>query len=248
MDRVEFKTSPLYRLEATYMDDLARSSDKIDDTLAESLRDRLSEAEAKRDNNLKSLIVIDAILSIALSGKGFTIPVVNLSTAELPAIMEILVGLASLSICICSLSFTTWLTYSTLLTAVLNKGAKAQNMNGGLLRDAFNYNEVGLRLFQHHLALGGDELLEPQRTFRWVVRVYEIATSILFALIPIMHILLVAYGLVAIYESSGVSVLHSLLFVAVFIGHLLAILFWFVPMREFKFFLLLRKKSPDDAI
>lgn len=52
-----------------------------------------------------------------------------------------------------------------------------------------------------------------------------------------MHALLVGYGIAAIIERSGFTLLHSLLFVAVFAGHLLSVIFWFVPNKEFSFLL-----------
>lgn len=247
MDRIPFRTTPLFRLQATYMEDLDTACDpELEAKLVDRLRDRLAEAEAKRDANFKGLFLLDACLAIALSGKGFTIPVVNLSTLEFPALMEILVGLSSVAICITSLSFTTWLTYSSLLTATLGRN-KSKDTHGRLVADADHFNEVGLRLFERYLGLGVEELLEPGKPFLWTIKIYEAATSTLFALIPVMHGLLVAYGLLAIYDKAGFGLLHTLLFVTVFIGHLLATLFWFAPTKEFAFSLLSEKPKATCA-
>lgn len=231
-----FRTSPLFRLTETYEDDLNRiRSPQLESQLAEQLRERLSEATVKRDQVVKSLFIIDALLAVALSGQNFVIPAIGLSTSAFPALLEILVGLASFAVCIAAMSFTTWLCYSQLLWAVIRRTAKSADLHGGILVDSDHFNEMGIRLFQRQIAIGGQELFKPLGGFKALILVYEILTKVLFGLVPIMHLLLVGYGIVAIVERSGFTLLHSLLYISVAAGHLLAVIFWFAPNKEFAF-------------
>lgn len=234
----EFKTSPLFRLTETYEDDLNRIQEpRLETQLAAQLRDRLAEATQKRDAVFKSLIIIDSLLAVALSGLHFNIPVVGVSTIGFPALLEILVGLASFAVCIAAMSFTTCLCYSQLLWAIIRRTAKAADLHGGILVDSDHFNELGIRLLQRQIAIGGEELFKPLKGFNALITTYEILTKLLFGLVPVMHFLLVGYGIAAIIERSGFTLLHTLLFIAVVAGHLLAVIFWFAPNKEFKFML-----------
>lgn len=241
---MRFRTSPLFRLTETYEDDLNRiSSPELESQLAVQLRDRLAEATVKRDQIVKSLFIIDALLAVALSGQNFVIPAIGLSTSAFPALLEILVGLASFAVCFAAMGFTTWLCYSQLLWAVIRRTAKSADLHGGILVDSDHFNELGVRLFQHQIAIGGEELFKPLGGFKALILVYEILTKVLFGLLPVMHLLLVGYGIAAIVERSGFTPLHSLLYISVMAGHLLAIIFWFAPNKEFAF--LLRPEGSD---
>lgn len=148
------------------------------------LRDRLAEATHKRDAVFKSLIVIDSLLAVALSGQHFTIPVASVSTSVFPALLEILVGLASFAVCIAAMSFTTCLCYSQLLWAVIRRTAKAADLHGGILVDSDHFNELGTRLLQRQIATGGEEMFKPLKGFNALIITYEILTKLLFDLMP----------------------------------------------------------------
>lgn len=233
----EFKATPLYRLTATYEEDLKRiNNPELEVVLADQLRERLEEATVKRDASFKSLLLIDVILAIAVSGRNFDIPGFGISTKDLPAVMEILVGIASFGICLTAVSFTTWLCYSQILWMVTRRSGQKSDMQCGILTDSNHFNEMAVRLFQRQIAFD-KELFIPLAQFKALAFIFTWATNILFSLIPIIHVMLVGYGLVLIYQRSGFSPLHTLLYIAVAIGHLLALIVWFAPSREFKFLL-----------
>lgn len=236
MERWTFKTSPLYRLTASYEEDLIEADDpELEESLAKKLSDRLKEAEAKRDAGFKSLISIDSILAIVLSGRDFSIPAVGVSTKDIPALLEVLVSIASVSVCLVALSFTTWLCYSQLLFTVLVRSGTKKNVKSSLVTFADQFSELGIYLFSTELGRFQNQLFEPTRGFRVFAAAYELSSRVLFFLIPIIHSLLIIYALMAIVEKAGFTPLHSLLYIAVICGHLLAVLFWIAPTVKFNF-------------
>ncbi|MGI2035162.1 hypothetical protein ACRQ1B_22525 [Rhizobium panacihumi] len=232
----DFRATPLFRLTSTYEDDLDKLSDPaLEGRIVERLGERLAEAQTRRDNNLKSLFIIDMFLAIAVSGKNFKIPGTDISTLDLPAALEILVAISTFGLLITAAGFTTWLCYSQLLWAVMQRTARAADIDGGILADTDHFNEMSVRLFQSEIAIAGKERFTPKRGFRALLWIYEFCYKIVFGIIPIMHILLVGYGLRLIFERSGYDPLHLLLYLTVFLGHVLALIIWFAPNMEFGF-------------
>lgn len=232
----EFKTTPLYRLTATYEEDLEKlENPQLELEIAEQLRERLTEAEIRRDNCLKSLFVVNVLLAIIISGKNFNIPGTEINTQDLPAALEILISASTFGALVTASGFTTCLCYSQLLWTVVQRKARSADIAGGILTDASHFNEMSVRIFQSKVALAGIELFTPKRSFRMLLWIYAFCTKTVFGFIPIIHILLISYGVKLIFDRSGYDPLHILIYLTVFFGHILALIIWFAPTVEFGF-------------
>lgn len=235
-DQIDFSATPMFRMTATYEEDLDRiNSPQFEEKLLEQIGQRFGEATVRRDNIVRALFILDFVLAVLVSGKNLKIPGTEISTQDLPAVMEIVTGLSSFAICTASMSFATWLCYSQLLWALTQRTARKIDIEGAILRDFDHFNELSVRLFQRRIAIAGEELFSPKFLFNAVLLVHDICTKILFGIIPLMHILLVGYAVTLVIERSGFTVLHSLLYAAVVVGHVLALIFWFAPNATFGF-------------
>ncbi|AOF89832.1 hypothetical protein [Sinorhizobium sp. RAC02] len=231
-----FKTSPLFRLTATYDEDLEKLADPdVDKKLAVQLVQRLAEAKDNRDSNVRALFIADVLLAVAVSGKNFTIPGTDISTRELPAVLEVLIVVCTFALVIAAVGFTTWLCYSQLLWTVMQRRARAADIAGGIMTDAEHFNEMSVRLFQDKIALAGIELFTPMTGYKAVIWAFAVCSKVLFGALPIMHALLIVYGLAIVCERSGFDVFRALLILIVFVGHVMALILWFAPNARFNF-------------
>lgn len=233
---IVFKTTPLYRLTATYDEDLDKLADpNLDEKLADQLVQRLAEAQSRRDNNLRALVIVDALLAVVISGKNLIIPGLGISTQDLPAAIEVLVAVSTFALLATAVGFTTWLCYSQLLWTVKQRAARKADIAGGIFTDSEHFNEMSVRLLQRSIANAGTELFSPMRGFTVLIFVFEFCYKIVFGLVPFLHLSLIGYGFMLIFERSGVDPLRGLLFTIVLLGHVLATIIWFSPSIEFRF-------------
>ncbi|RVG87512.1 hypothetical protein [Sinorhizobium meliloti] len=237
-DRVPFKTTPLYRMTASFQEELEAVNDAdLEKDLLAKFVERFKEAEIKRDNNFRALLIIDSLLAFALSGRDITIPVAGVRTSEVPALLEILVVLSTVGLWVSAATFVTWLCYSQLIWTLHNRIGDPAKIDPKWRSFATAYNEISATIFNRQTTIRHSELFEPQRGFKVFAWLVEKATYLLFLLAPMTHLLLLGYALHGIYQTHGLAPLYSVLYCAVVIGHTLTLALWFGHGIEFKFLL-----------
>ncbi len=231
-----FKLTPLTRLtmafeaELNLMEDPEREKDLAGKYLA-----RLSDAAQRRDSTLKGLVILDGLLAVAASGRNITIPGVNLSMADIPAVLEVLTGMASGTAYICAFSFITWLCYSQIHFTFCNRVARQSQIDPDLLAFAETTSEPTLKMFRRQLNIWGDDWHTSTGVFNGLVACFGVANNLFFLMAPLLHGALMYYALRQIVERSGFDAIHLVFYAWVILAHVVALFMWLAPSISFAF-------------
>lgn len=230
------KLTPLTRLTLAIERELSIMADPHREAaLAEQYLARVQEATARRDSALKGLLVLDALLAIAASGRNVDIPGIGISMADIPALMEVLLGLVSFAVYIGSHSFMNWLCYSQIHHVFSNRIAKQHGVDPDLIDMAENLSEPTLKMLRTKMNIWGADWHVPGRQFATATRLYEYSNAMFFLMLPVLHLMLLAHAITRSLSTSETGITSVFFLSWVFLAHLLAVFVWVVPMAAFTF-------------
>lgn len=229
------RLTPLTRLTSAFALELSLLSEEQVGRLRADYREREKEATQKRDSLFRSLVVMDALVAIVLSGKEIVLPFVGIATKDLPALLEISVALASANLYFAAFAFNVWLAYNQIYHVFCRREAADRHIDPDLIFAGEIYNELNIKLLQRKMNLWGFDWSIPGRVFNSLSVSFNVANLVFFCLIPIMHSWLIFYAMDRIWQQSELSALHGLFFLWVAMGHILALVIWFVPSVQFTF-------------
>lgn len=230
------KLTPLTRLTSAFEADLENANDeKLESQLATQYLKRLAESQAKRDRTFKSLFTIDVILSIVIRGKDFVIPGTSISTGDLPALMEILLGLSSVAAYMASYTFCAWLCYSQIHYVFIRRKALKKKIDPDLIAFSEILSEPNLKMFSSKLNIWGEDWAVPQRPFSVIAQAYASANILFFLVIPAAQYALTYIALKQIIISSGFNIVHISFYSWVVLSNILTLFMLFVPHKLFSF-------------
>lgn len=230
------RLTPVTRLSWAFGRELTLLNNPAEEAaLAEKYLIRLSEAAARRDASLRSLVAIDVVLAMVLSGKHLTVPILNLQTSDIPALLEVVVALASAAAYFFCFSFATWLCYSQMAFVFVKRRAEKSKIDPDLLSFGDAPSEPTLKIFRGKLNLWGLDWYEAGRSFRLLSALYGLVNSLFFLAAPLLHASMIWTGGRAIYSQAGFTFLHSIFYVWILVANLAALLTWLVPSVSFRF-------------
>lgn len=230
------KFTPLTRLVLALDAELDLANDpEFEAELADKYAARLAEATQERDATLKGVVTLDALLALASSGHNIVIPGIGVNMGDIPALLEILVGLASASACITAISFASWLCYSQLFFVFNNRKARKYNIDPDFINFAETPTKLTVKIFRSKLNFWGSDWHESGRVFEGYTSLYSIAANSFLLGAPLLHFGLIVVGASKIAERSGFDVMHVVFFLWVLIAHLIAVLTWVLPSLGFTF-------------
>jgi len=230
------KMTPLTRLMEAFNSELNLAKDeKLESELASKYLLRLNEAHQRRDATLKGLVIIDALLAVAVSGRNIAIPGTSINMLDIPALIEVLVGLASASVYIFTFSFATWLCYSQLYFVFNNRLAKKYELDPDLINFAETASEPTLKMFRTKLNIWGIDWNQPNGMFKVLMYAHAIANNFFFLVAPLLHVGLIIVAVRQIIQHSGFDFIHTVFFFWVLLAHVLAIFTWIIPSVPFSF-------------
>lgn len=233
---LNLELTPLTRLTEAFDAELNLMADREREAALEAkYLARLQEAIVRRDNTLKGILGIDALLAIATAGKTVSIPGLGISMADIPALVEVLIGLASIALYICSQSFMNSLCYAQLHHVFSNRTAKRYGIDPDFLELADITSEPTLKMLSAKLNIWGPDWHIPTRRFVGAARLYEIGNSLFFLMLPILHCMLVSQAVIRVIATSDIGAVHLVFFGWVIVAHLMALFVWIVPMLGFRF-------------
>lgn len=155
--------------------------------------------------------------------------------ADIPALMEVLIGMVSIAAYICSQSFTNWLCYSQIHFGFSNRIARRYGIDPDLLELAEIASEPTLKMMSAKLNIWGVDWHTPTKRFQIVAKVYQMGNSVFFIMLPILHCLLMTQAIIRVITFSSIGVIHIVFFAWVIVAHMMAIFVWMVPMVGFTF-------------
>jgi hypothetical protein len=232
------KLNPLTRLTMAFDSELTLMDDPLKEAaLADKYLARVQETSARRDNTLKGLVVLNAFLAIASSGKSVNIPGVGISMSDIPALMEVLIGLVSVAFYLSAHSFMTWLCYSQIHHVFAQRIARKKGIDPDLFSFADTSSEPALKMLRPDLNIWGADWYTAGKGFKVTAKFYEICNTLFFLMLPVLHCMLLAHAVMRVISASEVGTTHIVFFGWVALAHLLAVFVWVVPNVVFTFIL-----------
>ncbi|MCS4240926.1 hypothetical protein M2418_000428 [Rhizobium sp. BIGb0125] len=218
--------------ELTLMADPVKEAELADKYLA-----RAQEASARRDSTLKALVVLNTFLAIASSGKSVNIPGVGISMSDIPALMEVLIGLVSAAFYLSAHSFTTWLCYSQIHYVFIERVARKKELDPDLYSFAETSSEPTLKMLGPELNIWGPDWYAAGKGFKVTAKLYDICNNLFFLMLPVLHCMLLVHAIMRVISTAEVGVTHIVFFAWVVLTHLLAVFVWVIPHVVFTFIL-----------
>ncbi len=233
----ELKLTPLTRLAFAIENELSLLQDPAKESvLAEKYLARTLEAASRRDSVIKGLLFLDALLAMAVSGKNVQIPGVGISMADIPALVEVLLGLVSFAAYIGSHAFMNWLCYSQIHSVFSNRIARERQLDPDLFELSDTLSEPTLKMLRPKANIWGRDWRDPGKTFSVLTRAYGLGNGLLFLMLPVLHLMLVSQAVIRTVSTTEVSMTGGFFLAWVLIAHILALFVWVTPMIEFTFF------------
>lgn len=230
------KHTPLTRLTDAFEKELDLAKDeRLESTLAKQYLLRLGESQAKRDATFKAFFFIDVILSVAITGKNTVIPGTTLSTADFPALIEIILGVSSICAYMASFTFCAWLCYSQVEFVFVKRKALKKGIDPDLIAFSEILSEPTLKMLRKKFNIWGVDWITPSRPFSAVAITYSAANALFFLVIPVVHFALVYAAMKQLVITRDFSLIYGVYYFWVIMSNFLALFIWFVPHIWFSF-------------
>jgi len=168
-ETVQLKLSPLSRLYFTLNHELGLSKDFVWDKDRYDRFVRMQAvAERKRDHLVRSVIVLDLLAFVLLSGKGFTIPGVNINTIDIPAAREALTFLASLAFQFLALAFLNSQGYAAIIDSINAHRARETAIDPDFLSASDKFLEFFVKLYRPKMNIHGIDFVTPGGVYNFM--------------------------------------------------------------------------------
>lgn len=228
--------TPLTRLTDAFEKELNLAKDeKFESNLAKQYLLRLEDSQVKRDAIVKALFLADMILAVAITGKNTVIPGTSLSTADFPALMEIVLGLSSICTYMASFAFCTWLCYSQMEFVFVKRKALKKGLDPDLIAFSEILSEPSLKMFRKKFNIWGVDWLTPNKPFSAVTYVFSISNGLFFLVFPVIHFSLLYLAMKQIIITRDFNFIYIVFYFWVTISNLMAVFIWFLPHIWFSF-------------
>jgi hypothetical protein len=233
------------RLSMVFTEDLKRDTSGLLASLKDKYAERLAVAEQKRDSVFRTLFLIDAALAFLVSGQNFKVPVVDVSAAEIPVVVEAATLASAIALVLAVVQFVTWASYDMISRQYANHAAGVKHdsqrqpgthqIDPDFISAAETHNELAMKLFRSKFNIFGADYYEPGRAFRMYSAVVHGLIFLLFILFPIVHGLLVFWSLHATYSVHGLGIVITTYILIVIVLNLLGVFIWVGSYKDFQF-------------
>lgn len=245
---MNLQMTPLSRLTMALEAELELAKDPLmEAALAAKYLERVNETTTRRDAILKSLVVFDGLLAIAASGRSITVPGINVSMADIPAILEVLIGITSAAVYFSAHSFMNWLCYSQIYFVFSKRTAARHRLDPDLISFAHVVSEPALKMFSSKLNVWGEDWHKSGNTFSGIASAYRISNGIFFMMAPLLHLTLIYYAISRVVEIQDFDFIHVIFYAWVILAHVMAIFTWVTPSVPFSFRIDMESQQPQPG-
>ncbi|MER8775778.1 hypothetical protein [Mesorhizobium sp. M0977] len=241
--KTEMRLSPMTRLYAAF--DLELKIDKLG--ILKNLRgryvERLNVAEGKRDSILRALFLLDAIIVVLISGKSLNIPLLNITTADLPGILEIATATSAIAAIFFAIAFINWAAYEAIVSQFAIREAEPSFVDPDFIQAAEKHTELTLKLLRTKFNIWGVDFHEPGQEFVLYSRIMNGLFTALFILFPILHYILTGMSFIETFNRNEIGLVYIIYFGIVILANVLAVLLLIGIYHDFRFLV----EIPTDA-
>lgn len=235
------RLSPLARLYLTLDHELQLDETfRVDNQRYKTLLEMFKLSEQKRDNLLRSFLLLDAVAAILLFGKSINIPGLGISLNDIPAAREIVIFFSSLAFQFAATSFLNWNGYAAMIDTINLHRSRRTGIDPDWLSAGDKFMEFAAKLYRPRMKIYGPDVLLPGRGYRIVARLVSGLTLMTMLTLLLLHL---AVATVSIRQTalSLPSGFFNLMLVCIYTtcvgaANLGGILVFFTMGRSFTFF------------
>ncbi|PTM57183.1 hypothetical protein [Phreatobacter oligotrophus] len=198
--RSPIKISPIVRFMFTVEREIALNPDLKTRKAYKRFLLRLSEAERRRDNLMRSFVVLDIFAMLFINGSRLQTPIFGVKISEIPIALEALTLLASVSFVFFAISFVNWQAYSAIVDQYAIRDARSHGGDPEFATASDRLSEFFIKIFRSKMNIWNYDFFETTPTAR---RIFFLVSAFMFAIF--FSFLLMHYSAigVSIYMSSG---------------------------------------------
>ena len=163
----------------------------------------LAKSEKQRDDVLKLLVMLDAVLAVLLTGSKLSIPWIGLSTTELPAVLEIVTALSSVVYFFVALFFANALCYAMVVDQFKVRTARKAALDPDYLVASEKLFIFPIKMFRSKLNIWGADFYSPDWGFKALAIWIEFVTALVFIGFGVAHFCLFGYSAWTTLNKSG---------------------------------------------
>lgn len=190
------KMSPNVRLRMTLGNEM--SVDKGDEIFTEELRQKHvlmhRQATEKMVSLAKSLVFSDVILTLLISGKDMTLPLLNISTSDIPAAVEVFAVFSSLSFMFLCLTFQNEQFYRAIVEVMSARKAHRLGVDSDFVASGDIYTEFYVKTFRSKMNIFNFDFYVPGTAYKLYYGLLSVLIGVLILCLVFLHFALVGYA------------------------------------------------------
>ncbi|MEM7241329.1 MAG: hypothetical protein AAF429_04000 [Pseudomonadota bacterium] len=199
--KVPLILTPMSRLTMTFNEELNLDQNKVfNKEYYDNLIARFLEVQASQNALVKNLGLINTILFLILHGQEWTIPILNVEIAQIPAIKEIFVFYSSLAFYFLCMVFVNAQSYSGLINQCGNRVVDSRLIDPDYYNAAKIEHSFPLKLYRPKSNIWGVDFFEPGKGFRILSFVNNLTIILAALIIPAIHFGLIGYALYLLWD------------------------------------------------
>jgi hypothetical protein len=156
----------------------------------------------KQNSLIKSLVLIDALLALLISGKDIVIPGISVRLLDIPAAPQLFVVMSSVIFLLSSLSFLNSQLYGAILEQFCIEKAKKIGVDPDFIIASDILVELYLKIFRKDMHIQGADFFRAGNNY---VKTYSIVLkmiAIIMLILIFLHVSLEAYAIYYVFSLS----------------------------------------------
>ena len=199
VEKMEVKLTPINRLSMSF--DLEMGLDKhglFNSETYNKFVEMYHISEMRRDRILRSVLILDALAFLILSGGSIEIPGVGLELAKIPAILEIVIFTSSISFFFFCVAFVNTQCYSGIVDQIGIRLSQHQNIDPDFINASKKHFDFFLKVFRPKLNIWGEDFYESRNPFTFFSAALYGTVFIVLMVLPFTHLWVLLEALLVI--------------------------------------------------
>jgi hypothetical protein len=161
------KLTPITRLSMSFDHELdLDKANLFNEKVYENYISILKLSDKQRDDGLKFVFMVDALIAILLTGNKLSIPWVGVSITNLPAVLEIATLFASVAFFFTAMFFTNAVCYAQVVDQFKIRAARTNAIDPDFLAAADKLFHFPLKIFRSKMNIWGVDFYSPRFGFK----------------------------------------------------------------------------------
>lgn len=247
MKRKLVRLSPMGRLTRSFDRELNLDINQaFDREFYEKYIERNQEVEGKLNQLLRSLVLINTVLFVSISGHDWKLPIVDIMLSEIPAFQQITIFYSSIVFFFVCSTFVTKLCYDQLINVCGNRIVDKDRVDPDFFNAASKNFDFFLKIYRPKLNHWGIDFFEHGKGFSVFSALIFVLTVAVILVFPTVQISLIVFATIQIFQSEWNEYAKFLLVGTVAIINFGGLALIFGMNKEFNFYEI-ERSEPDDS-